>query len=258
MLNLIFIFGFTSLCLWAWIWFCNVFSHQDWKKLMILSGISGLLTGWVMLIFPYLCEIFFKKDFLSLENNVLGISLAIFCLIVISVYASLIRSKFLFFMLWIFFLIFALIIFWPWGWIFSILLFAFVEEALKFGAGYSMREKNFLLKSDIILFLLIAGFWFAWIENIRYGFLTSWWVFGLMAIRWAVGFLAHWSFSSIIGYIWKNKQIFLISWIIIAFLTHSFYNFVVNWNSFFSIIFALAWYFWLTFVLEKSDSLYLK
>ena len=146
-----------------------------------------------------------------------------------------------------------------WVWIWLIILKATWEEVLKTASSQSLTSHNTLYKSDIIIFSILAWFWFALFENIVY-FIAAWSV-GQFIARSITISLLHWIFTWVIWYtLWRYATPSFFSYIvayIIWILLHAFYNislsiFPIIWW----IAFTIWWYFLLSYLLYKSDRLY--
>lgn len=77
------------------------------------------------------------------------------------------------------------------------------EEILKFFIGYHFSEHFEISANDIILFSILSGIGFCFVENIVYAFTQSQSLIGSIGIvlqRGLINFLMHALFTGIIGY----------------------------------------------------------
>jgi hypothetical protein len=153
----------------------------------------------------------------------------------------------------------AIEIFFVWTSLGLIILKAAWEEVLKTASSQSLATHATHFKSDVIIFSILAWIGFALFENIVY-FLASW-SRGQFIARSITSSLLHWIFTWCIWYIlrkWsKASYISYIAAYWVGIWLHALYNVsliqapLVWW-----LVFVIGWYFLLTYLLYKSDSIY--
>lgn len=146
-----------------------------------------------------------------------------------------------------------------WAWIWLIILKATWEEVLKTASSKSLSSHDTFYKSDIIIFSILAGLWFALFENIVY-FIAAWSI-GQFIARSITISLLHWIFTWTIWYtLWKYAKNSFLSYTVayaLWILLHSFYNISLTYSPvIWWIVFTIWWYFLLSYLLYKSDRLY--
>lgn len=130
----------------------------------------------------------------------------------------------------------------------ALLVFALIEEAVKFSAAYLAIGKSRFARNpvDLMIYLIVAALGFATLENI--GALANFWstvnragteralIAGLaeaLSLRFVGATLLHALASGVVGYYWalgilrKKVARYLVSGIIIAALLHTFFNFLI-------------------------------
>lgn len=140
-----------------------------------------------------------------------------------------------------------------------VILKAAWEEVLKTASSQSLATHATHFKSDVIIFSILAWIGFALFENIVY-FLASW-SRGQFIVRSITSSLLHWIFTWCIWYIlrkWsKASYISYIAAYWVGIWLHALYNISLTqaplawW-----LVFVIGWYFLLTYLLYKSDSIY--
>lgn len=148
---------------------------------------------------------------------------------------------------------------WSATWI--LILKATGEEVLKTSSSQSLTSHTNIFSSDVVLMSIMAGFWFALFENIVY--FIQWGSIGWFFLRSLTTSLLHAIFTWVIWFIlWKTTRLSVFSYVI-AYLAgiglHIFYNYIMGiapviwW-----IIFIMWGYFLLTYLLYKTDRMYLE
>ena len=130
----------------------------------------------------------------------------------------------------------------------ALLVFALIEETVKFSAAYLAIGKSRFARNpvDLMIYLIVAALGFATLENI--GALANFWatanrtgteralIAGLaeaLSLRFVGATLLHALTSGVVGYHWAlgvlRKKIarYLVSGLIIAALLHTFFNFLI-------------------------------
>ncbi len=130
----------------------------------------------------------------------------------------------------------------------ALLVFALIEETVKFSAAYLAIGKSRFARNpvDLMIYLIVAALGFATLENI--GALANFWstvnragteralIAGLaeaLSLRFVGATLLHALASGVVGYYWalgilrKKTAHYLVSGIIIAALLHTFFNFLI-------------------------------
>lgn len=148
------------------------------------------------------------------------------------------------------------------GWSLGILLLkAAWEEVLKTASSQSLVSHSGLYKSDVIVMSILAGLGFALFENIVY-FLASG-SRGEFLTRSITTSLLHAIFTGCIWYVlWRQSKPSFTGYILayIAWIgLHSIYNILLGYSPVVGwIIFLIGWYFLLSYLLYKSDRIYVK
>jgi len=256
------------------------------KKIKINLTWKIFLTGFFMVgflfIYKYLLgylgldDIYFAESF-NISNMVIFVIYCGFFLIINSlIYKNITRKNIIqSIVLWI------ILFLWIWygwyiTWVTVVLMYyflaAYAEEIIKFTAGENIFLREWKNNSDIIFFCILVGLAFAIIENIFYlgaNILNQevnliWLSLG----RWIVSSMIHVVTTWIIAYLamkWLNKKIkfwfilFIFIGIILWFGVHLIYNLSLFYNrNFISIPMIIIWYFIFSFLMFKSDKIYIR
>ncbi len=172
---------------------------------------------------------------------------------------------------------------WYITWITVVLMYyflaAYAEEIIKFTAGENIFLREWKNNSDLIFFCILVGLAFAIVENIFYlgsNVLNKevnliWLSLG----RWIMSSMIHVVTTWIIAYLtmkWSNKKLkipliggkvwfilFVCIWIILWFGVHLIYNLSLFYSrNFISITMIIIWYFIFSFLMFKSDKIYIR
>lgn len=158
--------------------------------------------------------------------------------------------------------------FWSTWTLLSRALIATLEEWTKTSANLAFFDRFKITSSDCLFFWLLSALWFAFTENIVYLFSLDIMNVGnalwMIITRMCTSRMMHLSYSWLIAlwiYAWQNaphsviKPIsFLLWWVIL----HTVFNYFLQTQSIFStFIILLSCYFFLTWLLYKSDRIYL-
>lgn len=152
------------------------------------------------------------------------------------------------------------------SWLSQIFTKVLIEEWTKTGA--SELTSSHELPSDHIGTAILSWVAFAIVENIVYlSYLHSNDILQVSIIRIMTNSILHWLFTWNIGYgiylLIMQKEIHLkilygLSFICIGLLSHLLYNRSIQQSYIaFAFLFVILWYLWLSFLLYKSDRLYL-
>ena len=155
------------------------------------------------------------------------------------------------------------------------LLVASSEEGLKYLSSAQIYKKQHFMTSDLILYALLVSLGFAFFENIIY-MIQSTQVISLFSreigawtqillSRGVIGFLVHMLFTGSIATLsvyaiqkWKHF-IYLLWALFVGIVLHMSYNIFLHYHITWIIIFYLiAWYFMLTWIFWKSESMYIQ
>jgi hypothetical protein len=172
---------------------------------------------------------------------------------------------------------------WYITWITVVLMYyflaAYAEEIIKFTAGENVFLKEWKNNSDLIFFCILIGLAFAIVENIFYlsaNILNQWVNLIWLSIgRWIVSSMIHVVTTWIVAYLamkWLNKKVkipliggqvwfmlFVFIGIILWFGVHLIYNLSLFYNrKFITIPMIVLWYFIFSFLMFKSDKIYIK
>lgn len=155
-----------------------------------------------------------------------------------------------------------------WMWIVRSIVKVWVEESIK--TTSSLLSRTHRIPSDHIAAWILAGIWFALIENILYIWYTFWTTSSFLlinTIRASTNSILHALFTWLIGFgiyqgivykQWSKKLLFGVGYILLGIWLHLLYNrSLINSSIVVAIIIPLIWYFWLSYLLYRSDSLYL-
>lgn len=148
-----------------------------------------------------------------------------------------------------------------WSAIGLLILKATSEEVLKTSASQALSSHTQLFSSDVILMSILAWFGFALFENIVY--FVQWWTIGGFFLRSLTTSLLHAIFTGVIGFVlWKSTKLSIFSYIIAYFAgicLHIFYNYTMSVTPvLWWIVFIIGGYFLLTYLLYKTDRVYLE
>lgn len=154
------------------------------------------------------------------------------------------------------------------------ILVAASEEGLKYLSGFWLFKQQWFSSSDLIIYSILVSLWFAFLENIIYMIqytssiqsigsqLTT--GTGILISRWLIWFLVHMLFTGTIAfgtlqYIQKKWRYRLPIAFIGGILLHVIYNTMLYYNITLVVpLYMILWYFFLSWILYKSDGLYLK
>jgi len=142
-----------------------------------------------------------------------------------------------------------------------VLLKAAGEEILKSTGWQALASHTKKCKSDIIIMSILTGLGFALCENVIY--FIAWWSRWEFIVRSLVTSLLHGVFTGVIGYIVRRQQRASFLWYIYAYiagiLLHGTYNITIaTYPITWSIVFLLGGYMLFSYLLYKTDRLYLK
>ena len=155
-----------------------------------------------------------------------------------------------------------------WIWIVRSIVKVWVEESVKISSSLFARAHR--IPSDHIATGVLAWVWFALIENILYLWYTYWTTSSYLlinTIRASTNSILHALFTWLIGfgiYQWiarkqrSMKILWGIGYILLGVWLHLLYNrSLINSYTLIAILIPIIWYFWLSYLLYRSDSLYL-
>lgn len=135
------------------------------------------------------------------------------------------------------------------------------EEVLKTSTSQALTSHGWVFKSDVIIMSIIAGLWFALFENIVY-FIESGsrWQF---LIRTITTSLLHAIFTGSIGYVLRrhttNSYLAYIYAYTLGISLHIIYNLSMTYiPRAWWVVFVIGGYFLMTYLLYKSDRLYIE
>jgi RsiW-degrading membrane proteinase PrsW (M82 family) len=153
------------------------------------------------------------------------------------------------------------------------LFVALSEEYLKSRGAYTWFTKYNITNSDIIIFGLIASLGFACVENIIHliSQITQLWTqhiianSGLIITKWIASTMMHLFFTSFFAMAYlhyqqsESRSLKIIIWGILAWVcVHRSYDTLLSqWYRPIVIVYTIVGYFWLTYVLYRSDRLYI-
>lgn len=148
---------------------------------------------------------------------------------------------------------------WSAAWL--LILKATGEEVLKTSTSQSLTSHTNLFSSDVIVMSIMAGFWFALFENIIY--FVQWGTVGGFFLRSLTTSLLHAIFTGVIWFVLRKTTKLSVFSYIIAYMAgiclHIFYNYMMSiapviwW-----VVFIIWGYFLLTYLLYKTDRMYLE
>lgn len=148
-----------------------------------------------------------------------------------------------------------------------LLILAFIEEVIKFGAAYLAIHKSpeFDEPIDAMIYMVVAALGFATVENLgaltgtssQTAILSN--AFTLTSLRFVGATLLHTLTSAIVGYYWalgiKHRQIkhFLLGGLLTATALHSIFNYLIliYGNLIYSVVFLLVVGFFVLADFEK-------
>jgi len=285
---ILFIVGAIALySFWAWV-IKHITRHQSshwiWMHILIVGVLSTAMIG----VFPMLVEMLWinQKAFInSMDYKTIG-SYCVYLLVCwLTMYVGYVHafptSNFVRKII-IFVLSFALIAWWwvalaiPW-YIIYFSLVAFGEEYIKYAFWFSLYQKLGIHHTDLLLFTIISGFAFAFIENgvyARYAIEPAewaslmqklWLAFKVLVQRWIINVSVHAFFTGIIGWFTlvrpkETPNAFkTIIWIMLWSCIHILFNSLLSkWVTFVMPIVVLASYIMISFLLFKADTLFVE
>jgi RsiW-degrading membrane proteinase PrsW (M82 family) len=125
--------------------------------------------------------------------------------------------------------------------LFSLLVFAAVEECVKFAAAYTAIHSNpeFDEPVDAMIYMVVAALGFATVENIgalyglspAAGFLGN--LFETVSLRFVGATLLHTLASALVGYFWAvsirdfNSKKFIVHGLVVATVLHTIFNYLI-------------------------------
>jgi len=291
MTKIVIAFVIILIVIYARIWLINsVFVD---KKIKINLTWKIFLTGFFMVASLFVYK--YLLGYLWLENiyfaNILSIKsiwlFIFYCLLFVIlnslIYKNITRKK-----IWQAIVLWLVLFIWIWYgwyviWITTVLMYyflaAYAEEIIKFIAGENIFEKEWKNNSDLIFFCILVWLAFAIVENIFY----LWWnmfnpevnLIWLSIWRWLVSSMLHVITTGIIAFFvmkWLNKNnknpnnklsfwyiLFVFVGIILWFGIHSIYNLSLFYDwKFISMPIIVLWYFVFSFLMFKSDKIYIR
>jgi hypothetical protein len=291
MTKIVIAFVIILIVIYARIWLINsVFVD---KKIKINLTWKIFLMGLFMVTSLFIYKYFL--GYLWLENiyfaNILSIKsiwlFIIYCLFFV-ILNSLIYKNITIKKIWQAIVLWIVLFIWIWYgwyiiWITTVLMYyflaAYAEEIIKFIAGENIYEKEWKNNSDLIFFCILVWLAFAIVENIFY----LWWnifnpevnLIWLSIWRWLVSSMLHVITTGIIAFFvmkWLNKNnknpdnklglwyiLFVFAGIVVWFGIHSIYNLSLFYDwKFISIPIIVLWYFVFSFLMFKSDKIYIR
>ncbi len=261
------------------IWFVNNFAtkKQYNKKLLIPIGILSTVSVMVLYFYPQLLNLADLSILYFAENPTIStismflLYVALFLVMIVSLQNKKLQNPILkyIFAISIFFL--ALSLWWLFAGInFMILylvLWVFSEELIKITISKSTQNKHKQL--DLIFVSLLIALFFSLVETFFYVILQTWSsldILWLTISRWIFTSALHIVSTLIIAYsLQKTSSTKTINYFSIIkafsawFVFHFLYNISIQYNiTTLTIILLISWYFILSYLLFKSDSIFLE
>lgn len=291
MIKLIISLILTLFIVYIRIWLINsVFVDKKIKiNLTWKIFLAGLFMVWVLFIYKYLLGYLglsnmYFAEILDFKSMIIFVFYCILFVVINSLIYKNISKK----NIWQSIILWLILFVWIWYgwymiWITTVLMYyflaAYAEEIMKFTTGENIFIREWKNNSDLIFFCILTWLAFAIVENIFYLgsniFNQDVNLLSLSIGRWLISSMLHVITTWIVAYIamqWLNKKfkIPIIWWqvwfllfvsigIMLGFGIHSVYNLSLFYNwKFISIPLIILWYFTFSFLMFKSDKIYLK
>lgn len=146
-------------------------------------------------------------------------------------------------------------------------LIALVEERTKTSTNLALFDRFHIVPSDIMFFWLISALWFSFVENIVYLIHiepSSWWAIWIIIKRMLTSRVMHltytWLISLGIHALIQTKKNYLSrgGFLITGIMVHALFNYGLrSTNSLVTVTVLIFWYFFLSWLISRSDRIYL-